>query len=53
MILGQYEFVKKGDPPVMGLTKVGNGVTVEDLKRPRKKLPLEETAERISATTPP
>lgn len=52
-ILGQYEFVKKGDPPVMGITKVGNGVTAEDLKRPRKKLPLEETAERISATTPP
>ncbi|KAB2572531.1 putative mitochondrial ribosomal protein l16 protein [Lasiodiplodia theobromae] len=50
---GQYEFVKKGDPPVMGITKVGNGVTAEDLKRPRKKLPLEETAERISATTPP
>ncbi|GME65205.1 Mitochondrial ribosomal protein [Neofusicoccum parvum] len=50
---GQYEFVRKGDPPVMGLTKVGNGVTAEDLKRPRKKLPLEETAERISATTPP
>jgi hypothetical protein len=32
----------------MGLTKVGlNGVTAEDLKRPRKKLPLEETAARL------
>ena len=50
---GLWEFVRKGDPPVMGITKVGNGITVEDLKRPRKKLPLEETAERISATTPP
>ncbi|OJD33298.1 mitochondrial 54s ribosomal protein 47 [Diplodia corticola] len=50
---GQYEFVRKGDPPVMGITKVGNGITVDELKRPRKKLPLEESAERISATTPP
>ena len=38
---GLYEFVKRGDPPVMGLTKVGgvNGVAEADLKRPRKKLP--------------
>ncbi|KKY19169.1 putative mitochondrial 54s ribosomal protein 47 [Diplodia seriata] len=50
---GQYEFVRKGDPPVMGITKVGGDVTVESLKRPRKKLPLEQTAERISATTAP
>ncbi|KAF2130823.1 ribosomal protein L16 [Dothidotthia symphoricarpi CBS 119687] len=42
---GLYEFVRKGDPPVMGLTKVGlNGITEEDLKRPRRKLPLEEVA---------
>ncbi|KAF2470584.1 50S ribosomal protein L16 [Lindgomyces ingoldianus] len=39
---GLYEFVKKGDPPVMGITKVGvNGITEADLKRPRKKLALE------------
>ncbi|KAL5118237.1 39S ribosomal protein L16, mitochondrial [Pleosporales sp. CAS-2024a] len=45
---GLYEFVKKGDAPVMGITKVGvNGVTEADLKRPRKKLPLEETAARL------
>lgn len=37
----------------MGLTKVGNGVTEEELRRPRKKLPLEETADRLPATTPP
>lgn len=48
---GQYEFVKKGDSPVMGITKVGNGVTMEDLKRPRRKLPLEQTAERLPAST--
>ncbi|KAF2745951.1 50S ribosomal protein L16 [Sporormia fimetaria CBS 119925] len=45
---GLYEFVKKGDPPVMGLTKVGvNGVTEADLKRPRKKLDLEETVAKL------
>jgi hypothetical protein len=41
--------VKKGDPPVMGLTKVGlNGVTEEDLKRPRKKIGVEETSQPSS-----
>ncbi|EME87762.1 uncharacterized protein MYCFIDRAFT_184666 [Pseudocercospora fijiensis CIRAD86] len=52
---GQYEFVKKGDPPVMGITKLGNGVTEEELRRPRKKLPepnIMSTAARIPATTP-
>jgi len=45
---GLYEFVRKGDAPVMGITKVGlNGVTEEDLKRPRRKEPLEQTAGRI------
>ena len=48
---GLYEFVKKGDPPVMGITKVGvNGITAEDLKRPRRKLPLERTAAQLPAT---
>ncbi|KAI9844567.1 MAG: mitochondrial ribosomal large subunit component [Sclerophora amabilis] len=47
---GQYEFVKKGDPPVMGITKL-EGVTVEELKRPRRKLPLEVNASRIPSTT--
>ena len=51
MAAGLYEFVKKGDPPVMGITKVGvNGITAEDLKRPRRKLPLEQTAARLLAT---
>jgi len=48
---GLYEFVKKGDPPVMGISKVGvNGITAEDLKRPRRKLLLEQTAVRLPAT---
>ena len=50
---GLYEFVKKGDPAVMGITKVGlNGITEADLKRPRRKEPLEETAARLPAATP-
>jgi hypothetical protein len=54
-----YEFVKKGDPPVMGITKLGNGVTAESLKRARKEIPMPPapngaaTAERMSATTAP
>ncbi|KAL2179829.1 mitochondrial 54S ribosomal protein uL16m [Thermothelomyces heterothallicus CBS 202.75] len=35
---GQYEFVKRGDPPVVGITKL-DGITLEDLKKPWKKLP--------------
>ncbi|KAF1924722.1 ribosomal protein L16 [Didymella exigua CBS 183.55] len=46
---GLYEFVKKGDAPVMGITKLANGITEEDLKRPRKLLPLEQQAARIPA----
>ncbi|KAH7392544.1 50S ribosomal protein L16 [Pyrenochaeta sp. MPI-SDFR-AT-0127] len=50
---GLYEFVKKGDAPVMGLTKL-NGITEEELKRPRKKLPIEElTAQLPSASHAP
>ncbi|MCJ1407951.1 mitochondrial ribosomal large subunit component [Ptychographa xylographoides] len=48
---GLYEFVRKGDPPVMGITKVGEGMTLEDMKRPRVMLPLEATATRLPATT--
>jgi len=52
MFAGLYEFVKKGDPPVMGITKLGNGVTVESLMRPRKTLPVEKGEERISDAGP-
>jgi hypothetical protein len=34
-----YEFVKKGDPAVVGITKL-DGVTLEELKRPRRQIPL-------------
>lgn len=38
-VLGQYEFVKKGDPPVVGITKL-DGITLAELKRPRRAVPL-------------
>ncbi|KAK0514087.1 hypothetical protein JMJ35_003809 [Cladonia borealis] len=49
---GLWEFVKKGDPPVMGITKMEAGVTLADMKRPRIKLPADVKAGRIPATTP-
>ncbi|KAJ5993861.1 Ribosomal protein L16 [Penicillium sp. IBT 35674x] len=36
---GLWEFVKKDDPPVVGITKLGNGVTLESLKRARRNPP--------------
>lgn len=54
--IGLYEFVKKGDPPVMGITKMEAGITLEDMKRPRlnpPKLPLDSTAGRLPATITP
>jgi hypothetical protein len=55
---GLYEFVKKGDPPLMGITKLTGDVTAESLKRPRKLLahpnvPSDNnTANRLPSTTP-
>lgn len=48
---GLYEFVKKGDSPVMGITKVGEGVTLEDMKRPRVKVAGKDSAVGMPATT--
>ena len=58
---GLYEFVRKGDPPVMGVTKLGAGVTEEFLRRPRREVgsvtpvqvsSVDATARRLPATTP-
>ncbi len=46
---GIYEFVKKGDAPVVGITKL-DGVTLEELKRPRRKVPLGSVQNIASAT---
>ncbi|KAL8797185.1 MAG: hypothetical protein Q9195_000652 [Heterodermia aff. obscurata] len=53
---GLYEFVRRGDPPIMGITKLENGLTREDVMRPRMKLPppaLPVSAGRLPATTAP
>lgn len=42
-----YEFVKKGDPPVMGITKLSDGITIDELRRPRLKLPDADRAEPL------
>ncbi|KAK3697315.1 39S ribosomal protein L16, mitochondrial [Vermiconidia calcicola] len=57
---GLYEFVRRGDPAVMGITKLGGGVTEEFLRRPRREMNgvgvgvpgLENTARRLPGTTP-
>ena len=57
-ILGMYEFVKKGDPPVVGITKL-DGITMAELKRPRRAIPLpmgteaETVSTTVSASTSP
>ncbi|KAI1132532.1 ribosomal protein L16p/L10e [Nemania abortiva] len=45
---GQWEFVKKGEPAYVGITKL-DGVTLEDLKRPRRKV----DAETLQPIPPP
>ncbi|KAK0386530.1 hypothetical protein NLU13_6365 [Sarocladium strictum] len=47
---GQWEFVKKGDAPVVGITKL-DGVTLEELKRPRRQIAPPELIEASSPTS--
>ncbi|KJZ75045.1 hypothetical protein HIM_05531 [Hirsutella minnesotensis 3608] len=49
---GQWEFAKKGDPAIVGITKL-DGITLEELKRPRRQIapaPLLEASSPTSAT---
>lgn len=49
---GLYEFVRKGDPPVMGITKMTSDFTEETLRKPRMAGPsLEATASKLPATS--
>ena len=49
---GQWEFAKKGDPPVVGITKL-DGVTLEELKRPRRQVaPPEMIEASLEASAP-
>ena len=50
--IGLYEFVKKGDPPVMGLTKMTQGTTLASMKNRRDRLPADMLAERLPASLP-
>ncbi|KAI0449633.1 ribosomal protein L16p/L10e [Xylaria acuta] len=45
---GQWEFVKKGEPPFVGITKL-DGITLEELKRPRRKV----SPETLQSVPPP
>ena len=42
---GLWEFVKKGDPPMVGITKLGNGVTLERLKEARREVEPKDKGE--------
>ena len=35
---GLYEFVKRGDPPIVGITKLEDGVTLQSLKDARREI---------------
>jgi ribosomal protein L16 len=53
---GLWEFVKRGDPPVVGLTKLEHGVTLESLKMARREPSQEESSAPIippSTNAPP
>ncbi len=55
MSVGQHEFVKKGDAAVVGITKL-DGVTLEELKRPRRKVltpAVNIASDAITPTTNP
>ncbi|KAM0353643.1 hypothetical protein ACHAPU_001656 [Fusarium lateritium] len=47
---GQWEFVMKGDAPIVGITKL-DGVTLEELKRPRRHIAPVEMLNASSTTT--
>ncbi|KAI6769988.1 hypothetical protein HG530_004617 [Fusarium avenaceum] len=47
---GQWEFVMKGDAPIVGITKL-DGVTLEELKRPRRHIAPVEMLNASPTTT--
>ncbi len=50
---GLWEFVKKGDAPVVGITKLENGVTLQSLKEARRQVvpQMPESPQVIPPTT--
>jgi ribosomal protein L16 len=49
---GLWEFVRKGDPPMVGITKLGNGITLESLKEARREVEPKDKIES-QAIVPP
>lgn len=47
---GQWEFAQKGDPPVVGITKL-DGITLEELRRPRRQIAEPKMLEVSSPTS--
>ena len=47
---GQYKFVKRGDAPVVGITRL-DGVTLAELKRPRRAVPAPAAPAATETTT--
>jgi len=50
---GMWEFVKKGDPPVVGITKLGDGVTLQSLKEARRPVEPKDKADEQQSILPP
>ncbi|KAL2404056.1 Large ribosomal subunit protein uL16m [Exophiala dermatitidis] len=50
---GMYEFVKKGDPPVVGITKLSDGLTLEKLKAAKRELEPKDKKDEPQPVIPP
>ena len=50
---GLWEFVKKGEAPLVGLTKLGDGITLEGLKRARREEPDGAEPSKSASLIPP
>ena len=48
---GQYDFVKRGDEPIVGITKLGNGITLQSLKDAKR--PVESKDAEPQLIIPP
>jgi ribosomal protein L16 len=49
---GQWETVKRGDPPMVGITKLGDGITLEGLKQARREVPMVDDSQMDSIIPP-
>lgn len=50
---GMWEFVKKGDAPVVGVTKLGDGITLESLKLARRPVEPKDKEGEPQLVIPP